>query len=72
MEKMWERFEAAVLMLECIWKVRECENGYVVERAYDILEEFWKRGGGESLEEVRELAEKIDEVLKECECYEDE
>jgi hypothetical protein len=57
-------------MLECIWRIRECENSYAVERAYDILEEFWRRGGEESLEEVRKLAEKIDEVLKECECYE--
>ena len=31
MERMWEKFEAAVLMLECIWRVRECENGYAVD-----------------------------------------
>jgi hypothetical protein len=70
MEKLWERFESAVLILECIWRVRECENSYAVERAYDILEEFWKVGGKESLEEVRKLAEKIDEVLKECDSHE--
>lgn len=67
MEKLWEKLEAAVLMLECIWRVRECENSYAAERAYAILEEFWKRDGEESLEEVRELAKRIDEVLKECE-----
>ena len=72
MEKLWEKFEAAVLVLECIWRVRECENSYAVERAYDILEEFWRTGDQESLEEVRKLAKKIDEVLKECECYEGE
>jgi hypothetical protein len=70
MEKLCEKLEAAVLMLECIWRVRDCENSYALERAYDILEEFWKRGGEESLEEVRKLAEKIDEVLKECDSYE--
>jgi len=70
MEKLWEKFEAAVLMLECIWRVRECENSYAAERAYDILEEFWRKGDQESLEEVRKLAEKIDEVLKECDSYE--
>jgi len=31
-----------------------------------------KSGSEERVEEVRKLAEKIDEVLKECECYEDE
>jgi hypothetical protein len=67
MERVWEKFEAAVLMLECIWRVRECENGDAAERAYAILEEFLKRDGEESLEEVRKLAKKIDEVLKECE-----
>jgi reverse gyrase len=72
MEKLWEKFEAAVLVLECIWRVRECENSYAVEKAYDILEEFWRTGDQESLEEVRKLAKKIDEVLTECECYEDE
>jgi hypothetical protein len=72
MEKLFERLEVAVLMLECIWRVRECENSYAFERAYAILEEFWKRGGEESLEEVRKLIEKIDEILKECECNEDE
>jgi hypothetical protein len=68
MEKLWERFEASVLILECIWRVRECENSYAMEKAYAILEEFWMTGGQESLEEVRKLAEKIDEVLKECKC----
>ncbi|MFZ8784154.1 hypothetical protein [Thermocrinis sp.] len=72
MEKLWEKFEAAVLMLECIWRIRECENSDAVERAYAILEEFWKAGNQEGLEEVRKLAEKIDEVLKECDCHEDE
>jgi reverse gyrase len=67
MEKLLERLEAAVLMLECIWRVRECENSYAAERAYDILEEFWRAGDQESLEEVRKLAKKIDEVLEECE-----
>jgi hypothetical protein len=67
MEKLWEKFEAAILMLECIWRVRECENSYAAERAYTILEEFWRTGGQESLEEVRKLAQKLDEVLKECE-----
>jgi reverse gyrase len=67
MEKLWEKLEAAVLMLECIWRVRECENSYAAERAYAILDEFLKRDGEESLEEVRELARKIDEVLMECE-----
>jgi reverse gyrase len=71
MEKLWEKLEAAVLMLECIWRVRECENSYAAERAYAILDEFLKRDGEESLEEVRELARKIDEVLMECECDED-
>jgi reverse gyrase len=70
MEKLWEKFEAAVLLLECIWRVRECENSYAAERAYDILEEFWKMGDQESLEEVRELAKRIDEVLKEGDSYE--
>ncbi len=70
MEKLFERLEANLLILECIWRVRECENSYAAERAYAILEEFWKRGGEESLEEVRELARKIDEVLKEGGCYE--
>ncbi len=72
MEKLLQRLEAAVLVLECIWRVRECENSDAAERAYAILEEFWKRGGEESLEEVRELARKIDEVLMECECDEGE
>ncbi len=67
MEKVLERLEASLLILECIWRVRECEDSYAAERAYDILEEFLKGGGEESLEEVRELAKKIDEVLMECE-----
>jgi hypothetical protein len=58
MEKLLEKLEASLLMLECIWRVKD------IERAYDILEEFWKRGGMENLEEVKKLAEKIDEVLK--------
>jgi hypothetical protein len=53
MEKLWEKLEAAVLLLECIWRVRECENSYAMEKAYAILEEFWKMGDQESLEEVR-------------------
>ncbi len=72
MEKWFERLEASLLMLECIWRVRECENSDAAERAYAILEEFLKRDGEESLEEVRELARKIDEVLMECEYYEGE
>ena len=44
MEKLLEKLEAAVLVLECIWGMRECENSYAVERAYDILEEFLKEG----------------------------
>ncbi len=70
MEKLFERLEACLLMLECIWRVRECENSDAAERAYAILEQFLKRDGEESLEEVRELARKIDEVLMEGECYE--
>jgi len=66
MEKLLEKLEASVLVLECIWRVRECENSYAVEKAYEILDEFWKKGD-ESLEVARELAKKIDEVLKECE-----
>jgi hypothetical protein len=65
-----EKLEASVLMLECIWRIWECENSYAVERAYDILEEFWKSGNKESLEDVRKLAKKIDEVLQEVECDE--
>ncbi len=72
MEKLFERLEATLLILECIWRIRECENSDAAERAYAILEEFWKRRGEESLEEVRELARKIDEVLMECECDEGE
>ncbi len=72
MEKLFERIEASLLMLECIWRVRECENSDAAERAYAILEEFLKCDGEESLEKVRELARKIDEVLMECECYEGE
>jgi reverse gyrase len=72
MKKLQEKLEAAVLVLECIWRVRECENSYAIERAYDILEEFWKSGNKESLEDVRKLAKKIDEVLKEGECDEGE
>ena len=72
MEKLWEKLEATVLMLECIWRVRECENSDAFERAYAILEEFWRTGDQESLEEVRKLAEKIEEVLMECECHEEE
>jgi reverse gyrase len=70
MEKLLGKLEAAVLMLECIWRVRECENSYAVEKAYDILEEFWRMGDRESLEEVRKLAEKIDEVIKGCDSHE--
>jgi reverse gyrase len=70
MEKLLGKLEAAALMLECIWRVRECENSYAVEKAYDILEEFWRMGDRESLEEVRKLAEKIDEVIKGCDSHE--
>jgi len=65
MEKLLEKLEAAVLVLECIWRMRECENSYAVERAYDILEEFLKEGDN-SLEAARRLAERMDEVLEEC------
>jgi hypothetical protein len=68
MERLQERLEAAVLILECIWRIWECENSYALERAYDMLDEFLKRGNEVSLEEVREFARKLDEVLKECEC----
>jgi len=67
MEKLWEKLEASVLILECIWRIRECENSYAADRAYAILEEFLK-SGSEELEDVRKVAERIDEVLKECEC----
>jgi hypothetical protein len=70
MERLWEKFEANMLILECLWRIRECENSDAADRAYDILEEFLKGGGEERLEDVRKLAEKIDEVLKECECHE--
>jgi len=72
MEKLQEKLEANMLILECLWRIRECENSDAAERAYAILEEFLKSGSEERVEEVRKLAEKIDEVLKECECYEDE
>jgi hypothetical protein len=71
MEKLWEKLEASVLVLECIWRIKECENSYAVERAYDILEEFLKSGSEERVEEVRKLAERVDEALKECECEEE-
>jgi Zn-finger protein len=67
MEKLLEKLEAAVLVLECIWRMRECENSHAVERAYEILEEFLKEGDN-SLEAARKLAERMDEVLEECEC----
>lgn len=70
MEKLWERLEASILILDCVWRIRECENSYAAERAYAILEEFLESDCGESLEEVRNIAERIDEVLKECECHE--
>jgi hypothetical protein len=68
MEKLWEKLEASVLILECIWRIRECENSYAADRAYAILEEFLKSGSEDRLEDVRKVAERIDEVLKECEC----
>jgi len=71
MEKVWEKFEAAVLILECLWRIKECEDSDAFERAYTILEEFWKTGGQENLEEVRKLAKRIDEILKERDCHED-
>jgi hypothetical protein len=64
MEKLLEELEAAVLVLECIWRIKECENSYAVERAYKILEEFLKECD-DSLEAARRLAERMDEVLKE-------
>jgi len=70
MERILERLEACLVLLECLWRIKECEDGYVAKRAYGILEEFLSVGGKEDLEEVRKLAKRIDEVLKEGECHE--
>ena len=72
MEKVLERLGLSLLILECLWRIRECENSYAAERAYSVLDGFLKSGSEESSEDVRKLAERVDEVLKECECEEEE
>ncbi len=39
MEKLFERLEASLLMLECIWRVRECENSELARKIDEVLME---------------------------------
>ncbi len=72
MERILERLEASLVLFECLGRIKNCDNHYAAERALSILREFLENDREERLEDALRIAEKIDEILKEGGCHEDE